>query len=203
MEEVKRGRGRPKKHSGGGRDGGLATKRQMDVIKELASGKHPSFRSAVVAAGYNPTGQHYKRFIAQKGVQRFLKTLDNKSLERYGVTVTEKIMDVFMDAMAAEKIVGRHDMRIEDHRTRVEVASKIAGIMNLTQPVQNTTINQTVNNTQNNTQLNYFSTPKEERKEFTTSFIDFVRNYKKPAGSPESAREGITKREVEEGEIAE
>lgn len=171
---------------------------QQQGVINLLSGDFDNPQKALKAAGYtNKMG--YKRFIKQKGVQNFLKFLDAKSIKLYGTSVIEKVMSVYTEALAADKIVGRLDQVVPDHKIRIEVATKIAEIMNI-KPVAQVA---PPTGPTTNIQYNYFSTDRSKQKAFNEKFLGFVSEFREdesvdPHASSESLKESNSIEEAEE-----
>lgn len=192
-EELKKWRINTKKKNRGFIPTG-PTDRQKKAVLNLVSGKFNTVNKAFKDAGY--TRQlPLKRFLKEDGVRQFLQSIDTVSISKYGVGITEKIIGTYLEALDAEKIVGRMDMVVPDHKIRVDVATRMSEIMGI-KPVSSTFVqNNTVENKQ---QFNYFSTNQEEKKKFNQGFIDFVNNYQGELMPSEGARPEFPKSDVDE-----
>jgi len=155
------------------------TERQAQAVQNLLSGQFNSPTKAIMAAGYKRR-YSIKQFTQQKGVQRFLKLLDHTSLTKYNMTVADKVVNVITEALDAKKPYGRNAELHDDWAIRMTAASRVTEIMGL-KPVE-APVAAPVIATQN-IQYNYFSTPKQEQKDFNQQFIDFVSDFK-PAPLP-------------------
>lgn len=174
----------------------LASDKSASAIMNLVTGKAKSLSSAQKMAG-TKAPLPFSKFMAKNGVRKFLKALDEASIAKYHQSMATKMIDVFMDALSADKLVGKFDQVMPDHRVRVDVATKLSEILAI-KPVEKAA--QAGPTT--NIQYNYFSTDKSKQIEFNKQFIDFVSGFKSdgPANSPDFQN---NKREqnIEEAEV--
>lgn len=164
----------------------LPDDRAAKSIMNLVTGKAKTLGLAQSMAGYKKP-QPFTKFMAKNGVRSFLKALDQAAIDKYHQSMAEKMIDVFMDALGAEKLAGKLDQVMPDHKVRIEVATKLSEIMNI-KPVEKAV----AAGPTTNIQYNYFSTDKSKQEDFNKQFIDFVSGFK-PGESPAGAREGVAK----------
>ena len=139
---------------------------QKKAVDNIMSGKYKSKRKAMRAAGYSDsTSNTPKVFLKEKGVQLYLKRFEQKAVVRFGMSLDDKIQEVYLDGLDADKPLGKHGDVMQDHKMRKEFADTI-------QETRGMLRSKTKGNTQN---FNFFMIDKKNRSNFNEAFNDFVR----------------------------
>ena len=143
------------------------TPMQKQGVDNIMSGKFKSKGKALIAAGYAPTSVRNvtQSFLSQRGVQLYIKSFEMKAQVRFGMTLDEKIQDVYLDGLDADKPLGKHGETIQDHKMRKDFADTI-------QEIRGNLKSKTRTNKQ---VLNFFMVDKESRNNFNKTFENFVR----------------------------
>ena len=138
---------------------------QKKGVDNIMSGNYKSKKDAIKAAGMSDTTAHNPQlFVKQKGVQAYLKTFEQKAVVKFGMSLDEKIMDVYLDGLDADKPLGKHGEVIQDHKMRKEFADTIQESRGM------------MKSKQGGAQINYFFMfDKESRSQFNDAFSEYVR----------------------------
>ena len=142
------------------------TPMQKEAVDNIMSGKYKSKKKALLAAGYseNTANNPGKDFIARTGVQKYLASFEKKAVVKFGMSLDQKIQEVYLDGLDADKPFGKNDI-MPDHRMRKEFADTIQesrGMMRSKGRSKSQT-------------FNFFMFDKESRDKFNDAFNDFVR----------------------------
>ena len=158
---------------GGGGEHETST-RQKRVVDNMLSGDYPSKAKAIKAAGYSDAMAHKPaRVINSSGVQKYVKKLDKKSRELFGVSIGDKIVEVYTEGMGATKLFGKNAIEHPDWLARKAFADKIGPMIGLgTGPPEGGG---------KGNQYNFFMFNQQEKSEFNSAFGKFVKgHFKQP-----------------------
>jgi len=149
------------------------TKKQKQAVENMLSGKFKSKSAALQAAGY--TGGEAgspARFMQATGVRQYLKRIGKKAKKLFKMKLEDKVMQVYMEGLNADKPFGKDAIMAADHPTRKMFADRFSEFFGWTTEAPATAPVQTQNN--------FFMVAKEEQKEFNGKFKDFLRGFYSP-----------------------
>jgi hypothetical protein len=118
------------------------TKRQILAVNAVLEGE-ANLGRAMRLAGYSYASSLNPRqnFVDSQGVQVFLQTLDERSRLKFNMTALEKVFDVYLDALKANKIIPIRTLRngkpfndliqVRDHMVRIMAADRIVRLSQL------------------------------------------------------------------------
>lgn len=122
------------------------TEKQVNAVNEVIAGES-DLKTAMQNAGYSSQTSHNPKqnFVASRGVQAYLGTLDEKAQKKFNMSVIDRAFEVYMDALEATKLVpvrmtvqnGSVAYRIgkePDHHTRITAADRIVKIYGADKP---------------------------------------------------------------------
>ena len=140
---------------------------QKLAVDNLMSGKSKTKKQAVLDAGYSEATaiNATKNVFKSQGVQEYLKQFDDKALVRFEMPLEEKLQEVYLDGLDADKPYGKHGDIMPDFKIRKDYADKISEMIGLIKsrvPVAGQT-------------FNFFMFGKSERSKFNKLFNNFVR----------------------------
>lgn len=146
------------------------TKKQRTVIDSYLKGL--PWTEALRVAGYNESSAlHYskKEFLNGKGVQRYISLMGAKAEQRFGESLPDKVMDVYLEGLEATKAVkvGQQTKEVPDWSARKSFADKFSEFFGWSREQVST-------ETQN--QYNFFSVPKSEQETFNQRYKEYVRS---------------------------
>ncbi len=144
---------------------GASTNLQKKAVDNIMSGDYKSKGKALRAAGVSASvARNPGTFIQQEGVQNYLKNFEAKAVVKFGVSLDEKIQDVYLDGLEAEKpskLLGV----MPDHRLRKLFADTIQETRGLL----------TAKKSSSSPVFNFFMFDKESRSKFNEGFSEFIR----------------------------
>lgn len=155
------------------------TQMQRQAVDNIVSGKFvkksgkPDLGKAMRDAGYSQQSSlHPKIALAEKkGVQAYVEQLGEKAKTKWGMSMEDKVMDVYLEGLDAQKPFGKDAVLFPDHPTRKLFADRLAEFMGWVQPIA---IMGSGNKVQN---FNFFSLPEQKRQAFNTNFDQFLKKY--------------------------
>ena len=131
-----------------------------------------SARQSMRDAGYSDHSADYPKHTLgeREGVRRYLMTLDKKALKRFGMSLKDKVMEVYLEGLEAETPMDKFGMRYADHKNRGEFADRFARFFGWAeQPGQSQ-----VSKLQ---QFNFFAVDRQEQDQFNSRFNTFLKKY--------------------------
>ena len=144
---------------------GDPTNLQKKAVDNIMSGKYKSKGAAIRAAGYSAKSAHNPHLIVgSEGVQTYIKNFEQKAVVRFGMSLDEKIQDVYLDGLDADKPLGKHGDVIQDHKMRKEFADTIQESRGMMKSKQ-----------KGGQIYNFFMFDKKSRGKFNDAFSNFVR----------------------------
>ena len=152
---------------------------QKQAVDNIMSGKFKSKKAALLDAGYAPASANNitQDFLSRKGVQQYIQSFERKAQVRFGMTLDEKIQDVYLDGLDADKPLGKHGEVIQDHKMRKDFADTIQEIRG----------NLKGKSRANKQIFNFFMVDKESRNNFNKNFESFVRGSIEDSDTPSNA----------------
>ena len=159
IEIPKRREGRP-----------VPTPRQKLTTDLILSGKAKSVPDAMRQAKYSDSSVHNatKVFVRSKGVEAYLNSLDEKSREKFGMSIQDKVMNVYYEGLEATKLFGKRAVEYPDHPTRISAADRMAKFFGWeTSGIED-------EGKQFN-QFNFFDVKPEKQKEFQDNLKKFIK----------------------------
>ncbi len=119
------------------------TARQIKTVNAVISGEN-NLSAAMQQAGYSfKTSENPKQnFVDSRGVQVYLQTLDEKSRKKFNMSIVDKALEVYLEALDANKFVpvkmtmegSRVSYKVAkevDHDTRMKAADRIVKLQGL------------------------------------------------------------------------
>ena len=112
------------------------TARQKRAIDNILSGGFKTIASAMREAGYSIRSSHNPKHILanRRGVQNYIQSLPNTARKRWGITLQEKVLDVYLDGLDAIKLHGKEGNEHPDYIIRLDYANKISEFIGWLQP---------------------------------------------------------------------
>ena len=144
---------------------------QKRAVDNVLSGNFKSVAEAMRDAGYSGTTSHRpsEKLVKSKGVQAYLEQLGDKAIQKFGMTLEEKVAEVYLDGLSAEKPYGKDAQLFPDHITRLSFASKFSVFFGWTEDQsKGGRIHQ---------QFNYFGISDDQKEVFNKKFGDFLNKY--------------------------
>ena len=148
------------------------TEKQKRAVENILSGRFNSKKAALLDAHYSKkSSENAKLMLEKKGVKQYLAALGNNAKKRWNMEIEDKLLNVYMDGLDAEKPYGKDAQLHADHPTRLKFADRLSEFFGWRDqegkaPVSSPKMNQ----------FNFFSTPKEEREAFDEKLIKFLRS---------------------------
>lgn len=122
------------------------TDKQVRAVNAVIAGE-TNLGKAMTDAGYSEQTSHNPKqnFVASRGVQVYLETLDEKSKQKFSMSVVDKAMEVYLDALEAKKYVpGRATLEgdrvvyrmlnVPDHHIRLQAADRVVKVYGADKP---------------------------------------------------------------------
>jgi len=149
------------------------TPMQKAAVDNILSGRYPSYRKAMRAAGYKTSADRPSQKLARrKGVQAYLAKIDREARKRWGKPIREKVMDVYADGLEATKLVGKAAIEHPDHPTRKAFADRLATFFGwVDQHAEGGTGRAQYQ------QFNFFQVDEKRRRSFNDNFKKFLKRY--------------------------
>lgn len=172
LDHTAKKKGAPGRRKGRIRRAVTVTDLQKRAVDNILSGDYASASKAMVAAGYSPTSSKDPRYLLfeRSGVKAYLAELEQKSKKKYGMSMAEKTIDVYMGGLEATKLYGKDALEHPDYAVRKAYADKLTEFMGWHGSSGENPIKS------NKTQINnFFVTPKEEQESFNKDFKQFMR----------------------------
>ena len=145
---------------------GEVTNLQKRAVDNIMSGEFKSKGAAMRDAGFSKSAsRNPQTLVRADGVQSYLKNFEAKAVARFNMTLDEKIMDVYLDGLDADKPLGKHGEVIQDHKMRKEFADTIQESRGMMKSKKGGS--QQI--------FNFFMFDKKHRSQFNEAFNSFVR----------------------------
>ena len=153
----------------------LPTAKQKLATDLVLSGKAKSVPDAMRKAGYSKAAVHNATaaFVRSQGVGVYLKSLDEKSREKFGMCIQDKVMNVYYEGLEATKLFGKDAVEHPDHKTRIEAADRMANFFGWNK------LGIEDESKQYN-QFNFFNVKPEAQQKFNENLKDFIKKSYKP-----------------------
>lgn len=148
----------------------LPTAKQKLATDLLLSGKASSVPDAMRQAKYSPSSVNNsgKVFVRSQGVEVYLKSLDEKSREKFGMSIQDKVMNVYYEGLEATKLFGKEAIEHPDHPTRISAADRMASFFGW----QKLGIE---DESKQYNQFNFFNVKPEKQKLFQENLKSFIK----------------------------
>jgi hypothetical protein len=144
---------------------------QKRAVQNILSGKFKSTAAAMRDAGYSETTSHRpaEKLARSKGVQAYLHELGDDAIAKWGMSIENKVMDVYLSGLEATKLVGKNAVSQPDWQSRLQFANSFASFFGWkeSQP-KGGKIHQ---------QFDYFGIPEDQKAVFNKKFENFLREY--------------------------
>jgi len=143
---------------------------QKRAVNGILEGKAPG--QAMIDAGYTAiTASHPRQnLIVRAGVQAYLAKFDKASRRKFGMNLGDKLVDIFLDGLSANKLAGKNDEEVPDWGNRAVFAKQLAEFMNWIKPKEESRSFQQQNNL-------FFSIDDQTRGEFNERFKLFLKKF--------------------------
>ena len=143
--------------------------RQKGAVDNIISGRFPSKKAALLAAGYGESvARAAKDVLEQKGTLAYIARLNKRAKDKLGMEIDDKLVDTYVNALDATKLYGRKGIEHPDHTTRLSAADKIMEVKGLKGGKSHDKSGDQYN------QYNFFSVKEDERKEFDKNMKKFL-----------------------------
>lgn len=144
---------------------GKTTNLQKRAVDNIMSGEYKSKSAAMIAAGYSKrVSRTPSQVISSPGVQEYLKNFEQKAVVRFGMSLDQKIMDVYLDGLDADRPLGNLGDIMPDHKVRKDFADTIQESRGMMK-----------SKAKGGQVFNFFMFDKESRSTFNEVFNSFVR----------------------------
>ncbi len=130
------------------------TEKQKKVVNAVLNGES-NLGKAMVDAGYSEkTSQNPKQnFMDSRGVQVYLDSLDQEAQKRFGMSVVDKALRTYLDALEAKKLTTvrkttdkgnsiPETASTPDHQTRIHAADKVLKLYQINEDTLNIVLKQ-------------------------------------------------------------
>ena len=151
------------------------TKKQALVVNNILSGKYKSKAQAMKAAGYSEHSSDNPKHIlsGRKGIESYLETINQTSVNRFKMPLKNKVMEVFLDGLEANKYYEKSGIEYPDHKLRGEFADRFARFFSWIEGSSESKVNKMQ-------QFNFFNAvPEAEQEKFNGRFKGFLKDYYK------------------------
>ena len=145
---------------------------QKRAVDNVLSGNFKSVASAMREAGYSETTSHRpsEKLAGSKGVQAYLKQLGGKAIQKFGMSLEDKVLEVYLEGLDAQKPHGKNAKLSPDHMTRLQFADRFTSFFGWS--------NNQTRDGKVQQQFNFFNTiSEEEGNAFNKQFNDFLNKY--------------------------
>jgi hypothetical protein len=143
--------------------------KQKLMVDLKLSGRAETITDAARQAGYRDSSLHNVHILTQSvGVRTYLATIDKKSRKRFGMTLPDKVMNTYFEALDATKLYGKNAVEHPDHKVRIEAADRYAGFFKW----KETGIEDKKNEYN---QFNFFQTKAEDQEKFHANLKSFIK----------------------------
>lgn len=152
----------------------LPTAKQKLATDMILSGKAVSVPDAMRKAGYSDSSAHNatKVFTRSQGVDIYLKSLDALSRKKFGMSIQDKVMNVYYEGLEATKLFGKEGIEHADHPTRILAADRMAGFFGWNKVGVE-------DETKQFNQFNFFNVKQDKQKEFQSNLKEFLKKSNK------------------------
>jgi|SRR3990167_501372 len=145
---------------------------QKRAVDNVLSGNFKSVAEAMREAGYSGTTSYRpsEKLAKSKGVQAYLKQLGDKAIQKFGMSLEDRVLEVYLEGLDAQKPYGKNAELFPDHMTRLQFANSFASFFGWQKDqTREGKVQQ---------QFNFFNTTsEEERNAFNKKFNDFLNKY--------------------------
>ena len=146
------------------------TVRQVKAINGILEGK--SGRQAMIKAGYDEgvAGKPTKKLMGSKGVRVYLERLDKKAFNRFKMSLKDKVLEVGLDGLEANKLMDKLGIEYADHDTRGKFMDRFLKLFGWIEGAQQDKASRLQ-------QFNFFAVPESEKKQFNARFQNMLKKY--------------------------
>ena len=146
------------------------TPKQKRAVDNIISGKYPSKRQAMKAAGYTEKSANRPNHAleSRQGTKTYLKTLKKRALKKWDSTLEDKVADTYLDGLESTKLYGKNNKEHPDFAVRKRYADFFSSVFGWTPQNEDRARNPQVNT------FNFFSIKEDERKQFNKNLKDFL-----------------------------
>lgn len=121
----------PKKVARDGSQRGVVkqpTPKQKLAVDLLVSGRAKNLSDAARKAGYseNSALDATRMIVKSSGVQVYLEKLDAISKEKFGLSIADKVMNTYFEALDATKLYGKNAEEHADTPSRIAAADRLS-----------------------------------------------------------------------------
>src|SRR3989344_1997291 len=144
---------------------------QKRAVDNVLSGNFKSVAEAMREAGYSGTTSYRpsEKLAKSKGVQAYLKQLGDKAIQKFGMSLEDKVLEVYLEGLDAQKPYGKSAELFPDHIIRLQFADRFAYFFGWAKDQSQVgKIHQ---------QFNYFGISEDQRDVFNKKFSDFLNKY--------------------------
>ena len=146
------------------------TPKQKLAVDNILSGRFKTKTAALQDAGYSDrvSRRPAETLGRARGVQIYLKTLDERSRKKFTMDIREKMMDVYFEGISATKLVRGSRSRYKewpDWMARKAFVDRLAEFVGWLQPAAPPS---------GHTQYNFFMVDEAKRAEFNEKFKSFI-----------------------------
>jgi hypothetical protein len=104
---------------------GETTAKNKLAVDLLISGQAKSKKDAIRKAGYSQGSVgDASRIFKQVGIVKYLQTLDTKAKEKFGLSIQDKVMSTYFEALDATKLYGKEAVEHPDFGIRIASADR-------------------------------------------------------------------------------
>lgn len=137
----------------------LPTQKQKRAVDNILSGKFENNRQALKSAGYS-NNIPVSTVLQSDGVKNYVAGFEKKALVKFGMSLDDKLMDVYLDGLTAETPKGDKDFRIR--KDYADTVSQMKGYLK-------------AKDEGNKTQINFFQVNRQEQEDFNKQFLEFIK----------------------------
>ena len=144
---------------------------QKRAVDNVLSGNFKSVASAMREAGYSETTSHRpaEKLARSKGVQAYLEQLGGKAIQKFGMSLEDKVAETYLEGLTATKLYGKNAIEHPDWTARKSFADALASFLGWTKDQSQ------VGNIHR--QFNYFGVSEDQRDVFNKKFSDFLNKF--------------------------
>src|SRR3990167_1627478 len=147
------------------------TIKQKRAVQNILGGQFRNVAEAMRDAGYSQTTSHRpkEKLANAKGVQAYLEQLGGKAIQKFGMSLEDKVAETYLEGLTATKLYGKNAIEHPDWAARKSFADALASFLGWTKDQSQ------VGNIHR--QFNYFGVSEDQRDVFNKKFSDFLNKF--------------------------